>query len=50
MKGDPSVEGLNVFFMYRFITFEWKPILNAFVPIRFNCQMPYDKLRERFNN
>jgi len=47
---DPSFEGLNVFFKYRFITFEWKSALNAFVPLRFECRMHYDKIHSTFNN
>lgn len=49
-RGDPRVEGLTIFFTYRFINFEWKPQCQEFVPIRFNCSLPYSELRTTFTN
>ena len=50
-RGDPNAEGLTIFFTYRFINFEWKPLLNRFVPIQFICNgIPYDELRSTFTN
>ena len=49
-SADPKAEGLSTFFTYRFINFEWKPVMNEFVPIRFNCALPYDELRQTYTN
>lgn len=47
---DPKVEGLTIFFTYRFINFEWKPAQNAFVPISFDCDLPYSELRSTYTD
>ena len=49
-RADPRVEPLTIYFTYRFIKFEWKPDVNEFVPIRFNCEVPYDELRTTYTN
>lgn len=50
LKGDPSAKGLGIHFKYRFITFEWTALMKTFEPIRFDCCMPYDKLRQTFTS
>ena len=45
-RADPTVEGLSIFFTYRFINFAWKARQEEFVPIRFDCELPYDELRQ----
>jgi len=49
-EADRAIEGLTLFFTYRFINFEWKPLLNEFAPIRFNCELTYDVLRTTYTN
>ena len=43
-------DGLTTFFTYRFINFEWKELQNEFVPIKFNCERPFDELRKTYLN
>ena len=38
-------DGLTIFFTYRFINYEWKEARNEFVPIKFDCERPYEELR-----
>lgn len=49
-RADPQTEGLTIYFTYRFINFEWKPDINQFVPIRFNCEIAYSDLRTTYTN
>ena len=48
--GDATLTGLSIFFTYRFINFEWKQDRNEFVPIKFDCALPYNELRAKFTS
>ena len=37
-------------FEYRFIKFEWNASTRVFDPIKFNCELTFDSLREKFTN
>ena len=43
-------DGLTTFFTYRFINYEWKVWSSEFVPIKFNCELPYDELRRVYTS
>jgi len=49
-RADPAIEGLSIFFTYRFINFEWRPLQNIFTAVRFNCELPYDELRRKYTD
>ena len=47
---DPNIKGLTIFFTYRFINFEWDPVLGSFIPIKFDCALNYSELRAKYTD
>ena len=45
-----DISPLSTIFTYRFINFEWVEIDEVFKPIKFNCYLPFDELRQTFTD